>query len=216
MSIFPGWGSVEATETIAHNLHITAVVVLGFLFLAEGMALTYDFRNAHLARVAIDAAETQRKSDADAAEKRHKAEVEGLQKRLAEVQKKQEPWKLPDDQKRELIAELSPFKGQRVQVVALLGDSDSYAMASDFVEVFRAANWNIQGGIGFDRVDAGNDPGFDVFISDVKGRAGVAPAGAAHLIMKMVQWGYIPQGFHNPPSPIPDDAVEVRIGARPR
>lgn len=79
MSFLPGWDSVELTETIGHNLHITAIIVLGLLFLSEGMALIYDTRNHKLVRIAANSVDAQRKAEADAAETRRKTEVEGLQ-----------------------------------------------------------------------------------------------------------------------------------------
>lgn len=68
MSFLPGWDSVDTTEAIAHSLHITAVVVLGLLFLAEGMALIYDSRNHKLVGVATFNADGQRKRETDEAE----------------------------------------------------------------------------------------------------------------------------------------------------
>src|SRR5712691_4222567 len=88
MSFLPGWDSIESTAAIAHGLHITAIVVLGLLFLSEGAALIYDSRNHRLAAVAESAriaAEQKKYSDA---ETRHAAEVGRLNETLVEAAKK--------------------------------------------------------------------------------------------------------------------------------
>jgi hypothetical protein len=44
MAILPGWNSLVAAGSIAHSLHIAAMVVLALVVVAEGMALVYDDR----------------------------------------------------------------------------------------------------------------------------------------------------------------------------
>ena len=44
MAILPGWNSLAAAGSIAHSLHIAAMIVLAVLVAAEGMALGYDRR----------------------------------------------------------------------------------------------------------------------------------------------------------------------------
>src|SRR5438045_6768819 len=44
MAILPGWNSLAAAGSIAHSLHIAAMIVLAVLVVAEGMALVYDDR----------------------------------------------------------------------------------------------------------------------------------------------------------------------------
>jgi hypothetical protein len=115
MSVLPGWDSVESTATIAHGLHITAIVVLGLLFLSEGLALLYDFRKEHLTAVAegVRAGEQKQKEDADEAHRR--AEVDGLQtqlteahKKVSELEQKQAPRRLMPEQKQAFQQMLIP------------------------------------------------------------------------------------------------------------
>jgi len=51
---------------------------------------------------------------------------------------------LTPEQQRTLIAALSPFAGQKVRVDTVLGSNDDrLALAKDFVEIFRAAKWDV-------------------------------------------------------------------------
>jgi hypothetical protein len=87
MGFLPGWDSADSTAAIAHNLHITAIVVLGLLVVSEALALIYDSRKEHLISAAFLNAEAARKNDVDAAEKRRAAEVQSLESKLAVAEK---------------------------------------------------------------------------------------------------------------------------------
>ena len=50
---------------------------------------------------------------------------------------------LTPEQQRTLIADLSPFAGQKVRVDTVMGSEDRLALAKDFVEIFRAAKWDV-------------------------------------------------------------------------
>ena len=109
MGFLPGWDSADTTAAIAHNLHITAIVVLGLLFLSEGLALIYDSRKESLVGVAALNTEAQRQRDADAAEVRRKSDVDALKKQLSAADKKvaeldrlRQPRHLTDGQKAKL------------------------------------------------------------------------------------------------------------------
>src|ERR1700730_5507990 len=156
MSILPGWDSIDSTGTISHALHITAIVVLGLLFVAEGLALIYDSRKESLTASAERTRAAEQKTREDAAEDRRKAEVEGLQSRLGGADKKvadlenaQPQRRLSAEHKSSLIVLLNPFKGQKVSITCILGDIYGKELAEDFVEVFRAAKWDDSGGVGY-------------------------------------------------------------------
>lgn len=227
MSFLPGWDSLETTETIAHNLHIAAVIVLGLLFLAEGMALVYDFRNHGLSRAAAVDADNKRQRDADAAESRRKAEVEGLQKqlseadtRLAAVQKQQAPRRLTEAQKQFLIAQLSPYRGEKIEIVALLGDQESMQFAQDFHSVFVAAGWqDLSGGVS-QAVITGGAVGIEITLNQAEAQAGRLPPVLQPLINALTIAGLMPHAadgrpnvFMNPQSPT--DHIVFRVGSKP-
>jgi hypothetical protein len=49
MSVLPGWESADSTAAITHWLHVTTIVVMGLLVIAEALALIYDSRNSRSA-----------------------------------------------------------------------------------------------------------------------------------------------------------------------
>jgi hypothetical protein len=164
MSILPGWDSAETTATIAHNLHITAIIVLGLLFVSEGLALMYDSRKEHLVSVAATKAEAKRKADADVAETFRKAETEALQRRLgdadkrldearqaaaaaakkaAELEAHQADRRLTEEQKSAILVAIAPYPGNRVSLMVPIGNAEAHQYARDFEAVFRTARWEI-------------------------------------------------------------------------
>jgi hypothetical protein len=74
MGMLPGWDAADSAATIAHTLHVAAIIVLGLLVLSEGLALVYDTRKEHLVEI-----------DARAAEARRTAEADRLQRSLSEA-----------------------------------------------------------------------------------------------------------------------------------
>jgi hypothetical protein len=150
MSVLPGWDSVDSTATVAHTLHVTAIVVLGLLFLSEGLALIYDSRKDHLTAVADRDRTVEQQRKEDATETRRKAEVEGLQKQLYEADKKvtdlqsqQIARRLSPEQKAMLVAALMPFAKQKVLIWCSTNAWDCTNFATDFQSVFKQANWDV-------------------------------------------------------------------------
>lgn len=152
MSFPPGWDSINSTETFAHYLHVTAVIVLGLLFVAEGMALLYDFRNHRLVKIAEGVRESVQQAKEDAAEARRKTEVAEWQnkladadKKLSDIQQQQADRHLTDAQKRDILAAIAPFPGQEAEIFAVMNDGEGIAYANEFFELFRVAKWKING-----------------------------------------------------------------------
>jgi hypothetical protein len=150
MSFVPGWDSAETTAAIAHNLHITAIVVLGLLFVSEGMALIYDSRKEHLVSLAAGETEAQRKRDADAAEARHRADVEGVQKQLTEANKKvaeldklRQPRHLSAEQKATIEQVLRTAPNSRLTIKAGTAFGDEHAYAEEIASALRGAGWTV-------------------------------------------------------------------------
>lgn len=146
MTWLPGWDSIESTDTIGHLLHVTAVIVLGLLFLSEGMALVYDSRH----RVLSAFAEKQRQRDADATEDRRKAEVQGLQtqlsaadQKLAEIERLRAPRHLTTDQKAKLTAALVGKPIGRLVIKASMTAPDANDFGKEIAAVFQSVGWNV-------------------------------------------------------------------------
>ena len=223
MSFLPGWDSAETTAAIAHNLHITAIVVLGLLFVSEGMALIYDSRKEHLVGVANTSAETKRQAEADAAEARRKAEVEGLQKQLTEADKKvaelqqfQAQRRLTAEQKRAIVAAISPFKGQQVAVGSLFGDDDGKRYRDDFAEVISQSGWALEGRVGEMMIDAPQD-GVAVALDKGWITAGNSPPKAAEALIAVLHDMRIMDGLNiTLMGNLPPGRIVLIVGAKSR
>lgn len=223
----PGWDSLESAIRYNFWFHIAALVFIALLAWAEIMAFVYGERRETLAHIADGVATTQRKADADAAETRRKADVEALQKQVAaaerataeadkkasQAQAQQADRRLTEDQKRAILVAISPYPGQKVDLVATLGDSESFQYAEEFLSLFRAAKWEISGGGIAQAAYTGGVPvGIQVTISAAHGAAGTAPIGAGKLIIALIHLGLIKEGFSNP-SVVADDAL-IRVGRK--
>jgi hypothetical protein len=223
MSALPGWDSVESTATIAHGLHVTAIVVLGLLFLSEGLALIYDFRKEHLASITERTRITAEQKKYDEAEKRHATELGGLKDQLNEAEKKvtdlekvQPQRRLTEPQKDALFAAISPFPGQKVSINCIMGDIYGKEVAEDFVEVARKAKWDDGGGTGFSQSVYTQDPtGILVFINSVEADAHRAPIGVAALVQTLANLHLIPVAAVTGDANIPTGAVKIVIGKKP-
>jgi hypothetical protein len=227
MGFLPGWDSADSTAAIAHDLHITAIIVLGLLFVSEGLALMYDSRKEHLVGVAAFRAEAQRKSDVEAAEARRKADVDSLQEKLAAAQKaatdaaekakrveaQQADRRLTDVQKQAILAAISPFPGQKAGVLIPLGDGEALRYAEEFVAIFRQAKWDITGSGITQGAGGALTVGIQVAISAANGAVNKAPIGAGLLMKTMMQLGIIREGFSSPD--VQGDDLLVTIGRKP-
>jgi len=78
---------------------------------------------------------------------RHEVQTQARQFVQAEtarqLAKAASPRSLTESQKQRLIALLSPYKGNAIQVSSLIGHPEVATFAQDFVSVFRAAGWKV-------------------------------------------------------------------------
>jgi hypothetical protein len=152
MTWWPGWDSIANTGWWSHFWFWFGIACLFALGASEVVSHVYGLRKDELVTAAERAATEQRERDADAAEARRKAEVEAVQQKLSEADKKVSDLqkstthrRLTADQKQALKTALEPFAGRKVSVTTVMGSDDGLAFADDFVEVFRAARWNVDG-----------------------------------------------------------------------
>jgi len=221
MTALPGWDSVESSAAIAHVLHVTAVVVLFLLFIAEGLAVIYDARKDHLTTAAEGARTAQQQQNEQAAEAHRRAEVAELQKQLAEADKKaatalqqQASRNLTDTQKQTLINALTPFRGQKVDVVSLIGDADGLQFAQEFVGVFQAAGWDVTSVT--EAIFSPPSPiGIEVTLNQAEAEAGRIPQAAEALVLALIDINLADRRrlFVNPSTPA--DRITFRVGTKP-
>ena len=145
MAILAGWNSLVAAGSIAYSLHIAAMVVLALVVVAEGMALVYDDRKYALIGAAERDITATRDLEQREAEERQHNEIAELQRRLEETQRQQASRRLTITDQQTLIAALSPFPGQQIDITSPLGDLEAQQCTSEFASVTQQAGWNTTG-----------------------------------------------------------------------
>jgi hypothetical protein len=228
MGFLPGWDSADSTATIAHGLHITAIVVLGLLVVAEAMALVYDSRKEHLVGVSALETETKHENDTKAAEARHTADIteardaaKAANDELAELRQKRSPRHLSDAVRDQLVEALSPFNGQQVKITSNSGDVESDAFANEFYNVVIKARWNCLNKPGsFEGIFVGYPIGVEVTLNLADMQARHAPpstAAAYNALMAVLHKA----GIVNENEPAfanavtPSGLIEIRVGFKP-
>ena len=142
MAMLPGWNSLEAVGSIGHSLHMTAMVVLALLVVAEGLALVYDDRKYALVGAAEREIMITHDQEELAVTERHHNEIVVLQRDLEEAQRQQASLRLTTIGQQALLDAVSPFPGQQIEIVSMLGDPEGQQFANDFASVAQQAGWN--------------------------------------------------------------------------
>jgi len=104
---------------------MAAMVVLALLVVAQGLALVYDDRKYALIGAAEREIAITRDQETSAVTERHHSEIVALQRELEETQHQQESLRLTITSQQTLIDALSPFPGQQIEIVSILGDLES-------------------------------------------------------------------------------------------
>jgi len=129
--MLPSMDSLNELEAFQANCDwwvFWGTIVVGLLVAVLGPAIS-SYRTKVETRI------TELKSQAAAQEERERAD--NLARQLAE----QLPRRLTDAQRQRLIAAISKYPKQKVEVKCLTWDTEASRYAQDFVEVFRAAGW---------------------------------------------------------------------------
>jgi hypothetical protein len=224
----PGWDSLEAVSKWVTFYEILMILCLAALVGAEVFHFKYSHRKDALielrdraAEIQRQTAEVQRKKDGDEAEARRKTEVERLQTQLSEADKKvtelqiqQEPRKLTPEQKRALIAVLTPFRGEKIDIVISIGDNESKLFAAEFVSLFREAGWDAGQNDGINQaVYTGVvTPGIQVTLNQTEAQSGRLPRGAEELTRALMALGLAEGAFTNPQTSA--GKIEFRVGPK--
>jgi len=151
MSWWPGWNSADNVGFWSHFWFWFGIACLFVAGACQVISHIYKLRKdalvAHKLLVLTNrVADRHGKAD----EARYRAVVGALQKELeqantsvTEPQRGSTARVLTPEQQRTLIAALAPFAGQKVRVDTVMGSDDRLALAKDFVEIFRAAKWDV-------------------------------------------------------------------------
>ncbi len=218
MTLLPGWNSVDAVSGIAHWLHISAIVVLALLVVAEGMALIYDSRKDTLVAAAERASAEQRQRDQQKADDQHRAEVAQVQRQLEETRKQQAARRLSEEQKQTLISAILPFAGQKFILQHPMGDSE--AAFTQWISVFKHAKWIDVGNSPLQTVWTGGVPvGIEVTLNQVDAeeaqKSGKMPSSVFTLLKTLGQFGLVDEHKLFMNAEVAPQTIDFRVGAKP-
>jgi hypothetical protein len=203
MTWWPGWDSVDSAGFWSNFWFWVAIVSLFAVGASAVISHVYGLRKDELVSgkmVSLVSGQT--------------AKIELPQESLGrdntsviELQKVAPPRILSLEQQQTLIAALSPFAGQKVRVDTVVGGDER--LASDFVEVFRAAEWQVDPGSPSQVVLATRLFGLQPTIN----RTGKAPAAFSVLVDTLAALGLGPQtGFADEQTPV--GTIDLKIGIR--
>jgi len=201
MAWWPGWDSIDSVGFWSHFWFWVAVVCFFVVGASVVISHIYGLRKDELMSDKVASLAAKQTAQVEASQK--KLEQGGTS--VTEPQKAVPPRILTSEQQQTLIAALSPFAGQKVQVDIFAGGNDG--LANDFVEVFRAAKW---------QVDPGS-PSQDVLGKRLVGlqptinRAGTIPPAFPALVDTLAALGLGPKtGYADEQTPA--GIIDMKIG----
>jgi hypothetical protein len=178
-----------------------------------------------LVAIAEDARSRQRTQEEIATQQRHASEIGGLKEQLFEaeeivlkLQKQQADRRFSPEQKQMLIAALSPFNRQLIDVTSVLGDSEAHQLAEDIASVFEGAALNYGGGPS-QAVYSGTSPvGVQVIVNSERVDAGDTPKAALTLIGALQSAKIAVTPFAVTPfkdTGVPKEGIRLIVGRKP-
>jgi hypothetical protein len=218
---YPGWSSLEHVQKLHNFFEIAAILCLACLVVTETAAFKYGRRKDELIAAAQKAAERKHLIPGQAgwplvkqADRLHAPSRNANGKTARAPNEPELPRRLSESQKQALVAALSPFRGQKIDVVCIYGDEEGNQFSKDFDGVFRSAGWDNGGGINHAKYDQ-NPVGIEVTFNQSEISAGRVPRAGEALIETLVNLGLVKrkQGFLSPQAPA--DRITFRIGINP-
>lgn len=215
----------------------TATVALGLLTVAVGWMNTSvraesgrrsETRNAETSALAAaanleagQASERAAVADQRAAEaNEHSTALElTLEKERIErlrLEARLAPRHLTAAQRTALVAAIQPYRGQVVEVVAMLGDGESEDFAREFVPLFRQAGWVLLGPQDVTlAVIAPNPVGIQVSYNQSVVAAGGLPGATLPLLDALIASGLVTVRTVFVVPDLPGDRITFRVGRKP-
>ena len=217
MSWWPGWNSADSVGFWSHFWFWFGIACLFVAGACQLISHIYKLRKdalvAHKLLVLTNRVADQR---GKAGEARHRAVVGAPQKQLEQANTSvTEPHNgvtarvLTPEQQETLIADLSPFAGQKVRVDTVMGSEDRLALAKDFVEIFRAARWDVDPisplQVAYEEPPVGLEPTIN--------QAGGVPPGFPALVGTLAVLGLgASTGFTDEQTPV--GVIDMKVGVQ--
>ena len=217
MTWWPGWNSTDALGFWSHFWFWFGIACLFAAAACQVISHIYRLRkDALVAHKLLVLTKRVADQPGKADEARHRAVVEAAQKELEQANTSvTEPHNgvtarvLTPEQQETLIADLSPFAGQKVRVDTVLGSDDRLALAKDFVEIFRAARWDVDSvsplQVAYEEPPVGLEPTIN--------QAGSVPPAFPALVGTLAVLGLgASTGFTDEQTPV--GVIDMKIGVR--
>lgn len=203
MTWWPGWNSVESAGFWSHFWFWIGMVSLFVVGVSELISHRYGLRKAELINDKVISLAATPNNETQA-----RPNIPERRITSSPMQPIAEPPKvLTAEQQKTLIAALTPFRSQKVHVEALVGSDDG--LASDFVEIFRAAGWDVDSTSPSKVVLSTRLFGLQPTIN----RASTAPPAFVALVDTLATLGLGPQtGFADEQTPV--GVINLKIGVR--
>jgi len=224
MNWWPGWNSIEGAGWWSGFYFWFGIVALFVLGITEVISHRYGLRKDELVSVAErnavqDRATKDRQTEADAAKMRQelaeaKKAAADSGKTASTVAEQATPRHLSATQEQAIFNAIAPFRGNKIDIVVQLGNSEAMNFAEEFVAIFRRAGWDAGKNGGISQTVYGGEPpqGVQVMLNEGEYKAGHLPNGAVALVRALDASGLAPQGFLNPQ--IPAGQIQLRVGTK--
>jgi flagellar biosynthesis GTPase FlhF len=149
------------------------------------------------------------------------AQLASANNTAAEAEKKVEqdraqaaPRRLNDSEKAALIAALSPFHGQKVEIHSNKGDDEGSRFARDFDAVFKDSRWHDLGL--HETVFTPVSPvGIEIVVSDADVDSGHLPKGLRALVDTLSELGLMQRKVVNKLRTLHHGTIQLRVGSKP-
>ena len=188
------------------------MVVLAVLVVAEGMALVYDDRKYALIGAAERDVTATYDEERREAEGRHHNDIAELQRRIEETQRQQASRRLTFSDQQTLVAALSPFPEQHLDITSVLGDPEAQQFAKDFASIAQQAGWNATG---VNEVAFSTNPiGVELFYREPP-PDNLPPPALAALVDALMDLHILPARSVSIYEDLAPDVIRLVVGAKP-
>lgn len=210
----PGWDSLEAVTSIHHWLELAGIGFLALLVIAEAFAYVYGNRRDVLVALAAQSAEQQRQSDVSSLQRQLAQSEQTAERRIEELKLKSAGRRLTEEQKHALATSLAGFRGQKIAITCILGDTEGKQFAEDFVAMFRGIGWNDGGGTGINQAVFDRDPpGIVVAVNSEDVGTGKLPHAVGPLVNALAAAGLVSAQFQN--QQVASGTIGLTVGRKP-
>lgn len=218
MTWWPGWNSIDGAGWWSGFYFWLGIVALFLLGTSELISYRYGLRKHELVAVSERNADRARADNDNPTENDTAALSErqlGDQESAGDGSGQAVRRKLADAQRNILIAALSQFRGQKIDIVSAVGDTDGNRYAEDFALMFVAAGWDIGEGPREAVFTPAPPVGIQIAMNEGDVDAGRIPSSLKALAYTLAALKIIPQNTAARDANAPAGRITFRVGRAP-